>query len=82
MRAYTSHPSVTQSSNRWLQSLSIFGYAVQAIAVVEFDGLQFECPGGQCPLPDGEAALIRFGFENVSYWQNIFILAVIGVAYR
>ena len=57
----------------------------------ELKGLTFDCTTAQqvvinnvtsCPIPNGQAALVNYGFPNVQIWQWILVLVAMIVIYR
>eukprot|EP00698_Gefionella_okellyi_P012708 TRINITY_DN3436_c0_g3_i2.p1 TRINITY_DN3436_c0_g3~~TRINITY_DN3436_c0_g3_i2.p1 ORF type:complete len:1137 (-),score=253.62 TRINITY_DN3436_c0_g3_i2:2148-5558(-) len=64
----------------WLQYVSYFKWAYEALVVNEFRGVTFVCESaelvnGTCPIPTGDVALTILGFQNVNIGMNVGILA-------
>jgi len=68
---------------RWLEYISIFKYALQATAVNEFTGLEFNCPPevpGPC-FETGEQYLEFQGYNPDALWYDILALFLMAVIY-
>lgn len=72
----------TNQASKWLQMLSIFHYAYEALIVNEVStlrlkdhryGLDIEVPGA--------SILSAFGFDNLAFWRDTIGLAVFGAAF-
>jgi len=75
----------------WLQWLSIFKYAFQALALNELTGMTFYCepdefvsagPIKVCPITSGEQVLKNFGLDGQQLWFPFVLLLVMLVFFR
>eukprot|EP00475_Leptophrys_vorax_P026292 TRINITY_DN37026_c0_g1_i1.p1 TRINITY_DN37026_c0_g1~~TRINITY_DN37026_c0_g1_i1.p1 ORF type:complete len:538 (+),score=121.79 TRINITY_DN37026_c0_g1_i1:606-2219(+) len=76
---------------KWMQVISPFKYAFEAMADVEFQGRTFYCteseyvPSGcqgsscVCPITTGEQALSSLGLSSGVFWKNCAVLSLMFV---
>ncbi|EFA77807.1 hypothetical protein PPL_09305 [Heterostelium album PN500] len=63
-------------------------WAAEVIAINEFQGLTFDCPGNQaingtiCPITTGEQVLESYGWNDINIYQSIYVMIIISVGYR
>ncbi|GAM24734.1 hypothetical protein SAMD00019534_079090 [Acytostelium subglobosum LB1] len=74
--------------------LKYFNYALptkwagEVIAINEFKGLTFDCPGSQsingtiCPVYTGEQVLESYGWNDINIYESMIIMVVISIGYR
>eukprot|EP01133_Synstelium_polycarpum_P016895 gene16895-20090_t len=65
-------------------------WAAEVLAINEFTGAKFDCPGNQsldgkgiiCPISTGEEVLASYGWNGINIHESLIIMVAISIGYR
>lgn len=66
----------------WLNYLSFPRFAYTGLFQNEFSRLETLCAPGACPYPDGASVIRQYGFEDNSWEQSAYVLAIFTVGFK